>query len=181
MKRNVVAVVVLGCFALFHFIAPSILYGLGIYSPFVHASLRFLSFVMIPVFMFFTFPDMWIIKGIAIAIFVATICFFILEAANYPLMFAFILVTLFLFGAGLTLKPAQYFKIRVGVFLILATLLLTIKYTNVLYIVFYIIYDYDVGMGTGWDLGNIFSLMSEAVFFGYFLFLFLTLDSMVVE
>lgn len=181
MKRSVVAVVVLGCFAFFHLIAPSILFGLGIYSPLVHAILRLLSFIMIPIFMFFTFPDMLVIKGIAISIFIATVCFFILEVTGYDAIMFFLLITLFLFGAGLTLKPAQYFKTRVGVFLVIATILYTLKYSNVLYILFYVIYDYDVIMGTGWDLGNIFSLITEVVFFGYFIFLFLTLDSMVVE
>ncbi|MCF7931089.1 MAG: hypothetical protein K9L02_06245 [Acholeplasmataceae bacterium] len=181
MKRNVVAIVVLGSFALFHLIVPSILFSLGIYNILTISILNFLSFAAIPIFMFFTFSDIWMIKGIAIAIMLATIGFFILDFFQYPPTFFFILITLFLFAAGLTLKPSYYFKTRVGVFLVLATLLYTLKYTNLLYIVFYIIYDYDVAMGTGWDLGNIFSLSMEGLFFLYFLFLFLTLDGMVVE
>lgn len=181
MKRHVVAVIVLGSFAVFHLIAPSILFSLGIFNLLAISILRFLSIALIPIFMFFTFPDMGIIKGISVAIFVATICFFIVDFYNYYALFPFILITLFLFGAGLTLKPSHYFKTRVGVFLVIATLIYTLIYSNLLYIVFYIIYDYDVAMGTGWDLGNIFSLMTEGVFFAYFLFLFLTLDSMVLE
>jgi len=181
MKRSVVAIVVLGCFALFHLIVPSVLFSMGIYNLFAMSILRFLSFAAIPIFMFFAFSDIWMIKGIAIAIMLATIGFFILDFLQYPPMFFFILITLFLFVAGLTLKPSYYFQTRVGVFLIIASIFYTLKYSNLLYIVFYIIYDYDVAMGTGWDLGNIFSLSMEGLFFLYFLFLFLTLDGIVVE
>ncbi len=192
MKRWKISLIVLSNFIFFYFGVRNAFIYYGVESPFLYALIEFLSFILIPVFMYKAMEFIPVIKHISLVFFTITFSFLLMSVSSFNppgiinmfigiSVYILVLSTFYLFVIGLTLEPTYYFDLRIGISLSLMSVLLILRYSSIIWIIYAVIADYGSSSDVHWNLALIHRIFSEGIYVGYFLLGFLTLYYILVE
>ncbi len=183
MKRVDVALLVITVFVLFHIVLPVFADSLGFGSLFLYALFRFLSVIVIPFIMYKVNGEIWTIKALAVSFLIVTVAFFIIDlTSNSPTIFYILMLcSFYIFVTGLTVHPSYYYRHRTGMFLAAAALLLILRYSSLMNVVYVILADHNSGTNAGWDMNLIVSNTKQSIFILFCAFEYLSLDGLVFE
>jgi len=166
--------------------------SLGVQSVFLYAVIEFLSFILIPIFMYKAMEFIPVIKHISLVFFTITFSFLLMSISSFNppgiinmfiglAVYILVLSTFYLFVVGLTLEPTYYFDLRIGISLSLMAVLLILRYSSIIWIVYAVIADYGSSGDIHWNLAFISRLFNDGVYVLYFFLGFLTLYYILVE
>lgn len=187
MKRLLIFFGVLALFAINQYLLPQLFVQWGIDSLILFTTLGFISMVAIPIIMIISIREVRIVRYASIALLFTTIAFYVLDitnvsgkAAGYAYI-VLIVSNVALFVNGLIIPEEFYFGRRAGVFLVLATVTMFLRYAQPVQIVYTLVDEYNQYNEFGWPVGAIFSLIYSGLYMLTFVFELLALDGVLQE
>lgn len=187
MKRILIASGVLALFLLNQYLLPQWFVELGIDSMILYTILGFISMVTIPIIMVVSIKEVEMVRYASIALLLTTVSFFILDITNVTGAIAgyayivLIVSNIALLVTGLVIPEEFYFGRRAGIFLILATITMFLRYAQPVQILYTLIDEYNEYREMGWPTRTIFTWVYSGLYLLTFTFEVLALDGVLNE
>jgi len=187
VKRLTIIGTVFALFILNQYLIPQWFVALGIQSMLLYTILGFISMVTIPIIMVLSISEVEMVRYASIALLLTTVAFFVLDVTNVTgkaAGYAYIVLivsNIALFVTGLVIPEEFYFGRRAGIFLILATFTMFLRYAQPVQILYTLIDEYNVYAQMGWPVRSVFNWVYSGLYLMTFAFELLALDGVLNE